>query len=179
MNSVDGTTVAPSLLDDDVSSVRNISKGAGKRVIPKIKTKNAIPDTVLLNENLNNAISILPTNYNFEMHKVIWRILSDVSIRRVALQFPEGLLLYSCIISDIIQKFGNVRVIILGDVTYGACCVDDYTAAKLKTDLLIHYGHSCLVPITSTKIKVRNDIYCKLINILYRIKSFISICDSL
>jgi len=32
-------------------------------------------------------------------------------------------------------------------VTYGACCVDDYTAGALGADLLIHYGHSCLVPI--------------------------------
>jgi 2-(3-amino-3-carboxypropyl)histidine synthase len=32
----------------------------------------------------------------------------------------------------------------MGDVTYGACCVDDYTAVALGCDLLIHYGHSCL-----------------------------------
>ncbi|KAL4394693.1 hypothetical protein AHAS_Ahas02G0177500 [Arachis hypogaea] len=39
-----------------------------------------------------------------------------------------------------------------GDVTYGACCVDDFSAAALSADLLIHYGHSCLVPIDSTTI---------------------------
>ena len=32
----------------------------------------------------------------------------------------------------------------MGDVTYGACCVDDFTAKALGADLLIHYGHSCL-----------------------------------
>lgn len=32
----------------------------------------------------------------------------------------------------------------MGDVTYGACCVDDYTAMALGCDMLIHYGHSCL-----------------------------------
>lgn len=32
----------------------------------------------------------------------------------------------------------------MGDVTYGACCVDDYTAVALGCDMLIHYGHSCL-----------------------------------
>ncbi|CAL5436771.1 unnamed protein product [Camellia sinensis] len=41
---------------------------------------------------------------------------------------------------------------ILGDVTYGACCVDDLSAAALSADLLIHYGHSCLVPIDNTSI---------------------------
>ncbi|RYR72840.1 hypothetical protein Ahy_A02g007059 [Arachis hypogaea] len=39
-----------------------------------------------------------------------------------------------------------------GDVTYGACYVNDFSAAALSTDLLIHYGHSCLVPIDSTTI---------------------------
>nr|NVI70969.1 putative diphthamide biosynthesis protein 1 [Cucujiformia] len=33
---------------------------------------------------------------------------------------------------------------------YGACCVDDFTAKSLGVDLLIHYGHSCLVPIDQT-----------------------------
>ena len=41
----------------------------------------------------------------------------------------------------------------MGDVTYGACCVDDYTAKALGCDFMIHYGHSCLVPITVTSIK--------------------------
>jgi 2-(3-amino-3-carboxypropyl)histidine synthase len=32
----------------------------------------------------------------------------------------------------------------MGDVTYGACCVDDYMALALGCDMLVHYGHSCL-----------------------------------
>lgn len=32
----------------------------------------------------------------------------------------------------------------MGDVTYGACCIDDYSARALDCDLIIHYGHSCL-----------------------------------
>lgn len=40
---------------------------------------------------------------------------------------------------------------IMGDVTYGACCVDDFTAKAMKADLMIHYGHSCLVPIDKTE----------------------------
>ncbi|XP_072285337.1 2-(3-amino-3-carboxypropyl)histidine synthase subunit 1 isoform X2 [Pyxicephalus adspersus] len=38
----------------------------------------------------------------------------------------------------------------MGDVTYGACCVDDYTARALGADFLVHYGHSCLIPIDAT-----------------------------
>jgi 2-(3-amino-3-carboxypropyl)histidine synthase len=40
----------------------------------------------------------------------------------------------------------------MGDVTYGACCIDDFTARALGCDLLIHYAHSCLIPVAVTKI---------------------------
>lgn len=59
--------------------------------------------------------------------------------------------MYSLVISDILTAFADVeRVFVLGDVTYGACCVDDLSASALGADLLIHYGHSCLVPVDST-----------------------------
>ena len=41
----------------------------------------------------------------------------------------------------------------MGDVTYGACCIDDYTARALGCDLLVHYAHSCLIPVDVTKIR--------------------------
>eukprot|EP00879_Flechtneria_rotunda_P022580 GHRR01023843.1.p1 GENE.GHRR01023843.1~~GHRR01023843.1.p1 ORF type:complete len:409 (+),score=119.22 GHRR01023843.1:233-1459(+) len=40
----------------------------------------------------------------------------------------------------------------MGDVTYGACCIDDFSAAALGADFLVHYGHSCLVPVDVTSI---------------------------
>ena len=95
----------------------------------------------------------LPSNYNFEIHKTVWRIQQEQA-KVVGLQLPEGLQMYACIISDIIEHFAHARVIILGDVTYGACCVDDFTAKKVGADLLVHYGHSCLVPVGVTSIKV-------------------------
>lgn len=72
----------------------------------------------------------------------------------VALQFPEGLLMYACVISDILEQFAGCQSVILGDVTYGACCIDDLTAKALDCDMLVHYGHSCLVPIAVTAVKV-------------------------
>ncbi|KAK1417765.1 hypothetical protein QVD17_26899 [Tagetes erecta] len=119
---------------------------------PKRFIKNQIPDSITNNPSLNSAISLLPSNYNFEIHKSIFRIRSTAA-KRVALQFPEGLLMYSLPIADIITTFTDVeRCFILGDVTYGACCVDDLSAAALDADLLIHYGHSCLVPVDNTVI---------------------------
>jgi diphthamide biosynthesis enzyme Dph1/Dph2-like protein len=50
-------------------------------------------------------------------------------------------------ISDL-PRFTDALTVIMGDVTYGACCVDDYTAVALGCDMLVHYGHSCLGPQT-------------------------------
>ena len=41
-------------------------------------------------------------------------------------------------------RFTGCDTVIMGDVTYGACCVDDFTARALGCDLMVHYGHSCL-----------------------------------
>ena len=41
-------------------------------------------------------------------------------------------------------RFTDCDTVIMGDVTYGACCVDDFTARALGCDLMVHYGHSCL-----------------------------------
>merc|ERR1712065_62892 len=67
---------------------------------------------------------------------------------------PEGLLMYACLIADTLERFTGVHTIIMGDVTYGACCLDDFTASLLGADLLIHYAHSCLINIAEASIGV-------------------------
>ncbi|ORY80228.1 putative diphthamide synthesis protein-domain-containing protein [Leucosporidium creatinivorum] len=95
---------------------------------------------------------LLPANYNFEIPKTIAQIKKN-GATRVALQMPEGLLMYGCSIVDIIERFSGAECVIMGDVTYGACCIDDYTARALGCDMMVHYGHSCLVPVDTTTIK--------------------------
>jgi 2-(3-amino-3-carboxypropyl)histidine synthase len=41
---------------------------------------------------------------------------------------------------------------VMGDVAYGACCIDDFSARAMGADFLVHYGHSCLVPVDITSI---------------------------
>lgn len=66
---------------------------------------------------------------------------------------PEGLLMFATTISDILTQFcPGAETLIMGDVTYGACCIDDYTARALGCDLLVHYAHSCLIPVSASKI---------------------------
>ena len=96
---------------------------------------------------------MLPSNYSFEVHKTVWRIRSSAA-KRVALQFPEGLLLFACPIVDILARFCGCSCIVMGDVAYGACCVDDIGAKAMGCDLLVHYGHSCLVPVDNCELPV-------------------------
>ncbi|CCD23396.1 2-(3-amino-3-carboxypropyl)histidine synthase NDAI_0B03620 [Naumovozyma dairenensis CBS 421] len=118
------------------------------------KSITHIPDDILDDKELNEAIKLLPENYNFEIHKTIWNIRKHKA-KRVALQMPEGLLIFSLIISDILEQFcDGVETVVMGDVSYGACCIDDFTARALDCDFIVHYAHSCLVPIDITTIKV-------------------------
>ncbi|CAH1801706.1 unnamed protein product [Owenia fusiformis] len=114
------------------------------------RTAHQIPEEIINDVQLNDAIKQLPSNYNFEIHKTVWKVRYNKA-KKVALQFPEGLLLFACPIADIIERFTDAETVIMGDVTYGACCVDDFTARALGCDIMVHYGHSCLVPIDRTE----------------------------
>lgn len=117
------------------------------------RVANQIPDDILHDKDLNEAIKLLPSNYNFEIHKTVWNV-RKAGASRVALQMPEGLLIYALVLSDIIEQFCGAETLVMGDVSYGACCIDDYSARALGCDFIIHYAHSCLVPIDVTAIKV-------------------------
>lgn len=133
------------------SCTEMVHRGQGASSLNRAATH--IPEEILNDHRLNAAISALPGNYNFEVHKTVWRV-KQAGAKRVALQFPEGLLMFACTIADVIQEFTGAETIIMGDVTYGACCVDDFTARALGADYMVHYGHSCLVPIDTTLIKM-------------------------
>lgn len=63
--------------------IRKVFKG-----IPR--TNNKIPQSLLDDPILNEAIRVLPSNYNFEIHKTIWRT-REMKATRIALQMPEGI----------------------------------------------------------------------------------------
>ncbi|EXJ78438.1 diphthamide biosynthesis protein 1 [Capronia coronata CBS 617.96] len=126
-------------------------------VVPMIQRRtpralNQVPPEILDDPDIQAAIGLLPHNYSFEIPKTIHRIRT-LQAKRVALQFPEGLLMFATTISDILTQFcPGTETLIMGDVTYGACCIDDYTARALGCDLLVHYAHSCLIPVSVSKI---------------------------
>jgi len=107
---------------------------------------------------LRKAISIaLPARYHFEVPKTIWK-LRKAKARHVGLQMPDGLLQWATQIAEILKRFGpppgqNLVVTIMGDVNFGACCIDDIGGAAVGVDFLVHYGHSCLIPVDQTVLK--------------------------
>ncbi|RXG63208.1 Diphthamide biosynthesis protein 1 [Armadillidium vulgare] len=143
--------------DEDNSSkqvVQTTNKNKPKIFKPSRKVLRGVPSYIEDDINLKHAMEVLPKNYNFEIPKSIWRI-KQAEAKLVTLQFPEGLMIFCGVIADIIEEWTGAQVIILCDVTYGACCVDDYTAKEYESDFMIHYAHSCLVPMDQT-----NSVTC-------------------
>jgi 2-(3-amino-3-carboxypropyl)histidine synthase len=181
-----GLVGAEHLTHDDVATSINIENSNNdnkpmvrRRIVRRRrgdKNQSQVDDTTLDAQVVERTLkeSNLPyTTYSFEITKTVQRIL-QLQATHVALQMPEGLLLYASVLADVLKRLvatsrrnrgdgkediGSsslpatcLQVSILGDVTYGACCVDDLGAQALGCDLLIHYGHSCLVPIQHTVI---------------------------
>lgn len=114
-------------IDGPVKSVKPRRKFVGTSTPKASSSKtvrrvaNQIPDDILHDAELNAAIkgelllrilskletdSILglPGNYNFEIHKTIYHIRRD-GVKTVALQMPEGLMMYGCAIADIVERY--------------------------------------------------------------------------
>lgn len=87
--------------------VRKVYKGTGKS-----RTIHKIPQSILEDPEINAAIEALPKNYNFEIHKTIWRI-RELKAKRVALQLPEGKTSHIAIINPNLYK--NLFILSLQD----------------------------------------------------------------
>ncbi|KUJ09600.1 diphthamide biosynthesis protein [Mollisia scopiformis] len=104
------------------------------------------------------------------------REIREGGYRRVALQFPDGMLRDAPRVCEGLEKaVGNltardesssletsfnelqvkpdghtaverVRFYILADTSYGSCCVDEIAAEHVNADVVVHYGRSCLSP---------------------------------
>lgn len=85
------------------------------------------------------------SNFNEVLKKKLIKI-----IFQVCLQLPDDFLSHSIKISvDLKSKLDSaVNIFILGDTSYGSCCVDEIAAAHVNADSIIHFGHACLSRVT-------------------------------
>lgn len=95
---------------------------------------------------------------SFSFFVQVWR-LKQAKAKTVALQFPEGLLMYATTIADILERFAGVEhCLVLGDVTYGAVSFRRACSVVLRTEISLAFGGSNerLVPKTRRKIVEEN-----------------------
>ena len=91
---------------------------------------------------------IFPINYNFECFKLIFR-LNNFKIKKVLLQFPEGLQKYGMLINNFLKNISiqSKKFLISSRTVFGACCAEDFLGKFIGACIVLHYGHSCLFPI--------------------------------
>lgn len=82
---------------------------------------------------------------NFEIEKCVKWIL-DGQFKKVGLQFPDELLKEAPAVARALTSKLGFHVYILGDTTYGSCCVDEVAAEHVGADSVIHFGRACLSP---------------------------------
>ena len=64
---------------------------------------------------------------------------------RIALQFPKGEISLAPALAESLSKLlpSQTQIFVLGDTSYGDCCVDEVGAEHYCADCIIHYGYSC------------------------------------
>lgn len=72
--------------------------------------------------------------------------------KKVALQFPDSLLVDSVAVTEALIRGCNQHVFVLADTVYGSCCVDEVAAEHAAADMIIHYGVSCLSQASRTPV---------------------------
>ena len=64
------------------------------------------------------------------------------------LQFPDFLLGDAGHVAVWLQsRLVGRTCFIVGDTSYGSCCVDEVAAAHYDADFLVHFGPACLAPV--------------------------------
>lgn len=68
---------------------------------------------------------------------------------KIALQFPDDLIIDSAIISQVLKSKlpSDQQVWILADTSYSPCCIDTIAAEHSTSTHIVHFGDACLNPI--------------------------------
>eukprot|EP01091_Cochliopodium_minus_P011386 TRINITY_DN3203_c0_g1_i2.p1 TRINITY_DN3203_c0_g1~~TRINITY_DN3203_c0_g1_i2.p1 ORF type:complete len:535 (+),score=169.99 TRINITY_DN3203_c0_g1_i2:2-1606(+) len=72
--------------------------------------------------------------------------IEEGKYKSVALQFSDDLLSYSDKTMQSLKLKTKADVFILGDTSFGSCCIDEVAASHLNGDCIIHFGPACLSP---------------------------------
>jgi len=84
----------------------------------------------------------------FEIDRIVHWIQTN-GFHRVALQLPDHLLKFAVKVVREVEdrtKDDQLKLFVLGDTSYGSCCVDEVAAAHGLASAVVHFGPSCLSP---------------------------------
>jgi 2-(3-amino-3-carboxypropyl)histidine synthase len=87
----------------------------------------------------------LTISYDFEMERMMSEI-AERKAKRVLIQLPEGLRPRALWLMRELERREDVEVYISGSSCYGGCDIALTEAKLLGVDLIIHYGHSRMLP---------------------------------
>jgi len=98
-------------------------------------------------EERTEVLEHTPTNvtdlpYVYEIDRIVSWTLEE-KVKKVALQFPDDLLVDAPNVASLLTERLENEVFILGDTTFGSCCVDEVAAAHMNADAVVHFGHHC------------------------------------
>ncbi|CAN8003823.1 unnamed protein product [Ixodes hexagonus] len=107
-------------------------------------------DRAAIDQTLNASVESLTRTSDSEIGSryeiercIAWT--REHKYKTVALQFPDEMLIDSVRVTLSLQRaVVDSSFFILGDTSYGSCCVDEVAAEHIKADSIVHFGHSCL-----------------------------------
>ncbi|XP_031633112.1 2-(3-amino-3-carboxypropyl)histidine synthase subunit 2 [Contarinia nasturtii] len=74
--------------------------------------------------------------------------INEHQFEKVCLQFPDELIPFSIAIIAQLKNNSSAQLSILGDTSYGSCCVDEIASSHVSANAIIHFGHACLSKVT-------------------------------
>lgn len=92
--------------------------------------------------------------------------IKNNKFEKVALQFPDDLLQDSYVVCERLAQLTGKLIYVSVDTTYSNCCVDEISARHVGADAIVHYGHSCLSPCTSTVLFVHPKASLSIDNVM-------------
>ncbi|XP_065308629.2 2-(3-amino-3-carboxypropyl)histidine synthase subunit 2 isoform X1 [Dermacentor albipictus] len=94
-------------------------------------------------DDVKPTVGCSELEFKYEVKRAIAWICEN-RFKKVALQFPDEMLVDSVNVTLALQASVLAELFILGDTSYGSCCVDEAAAEHILADAIIHFGHSCL-----------------------------------
>lgn len=118
------------------------------------------PDDQMLEVSASSATKSTLSDDTLKSTYEIPRTITEVrqgGWKSVALQFPDHMLVDAPKVVELLKQglasgdeHGSsekpMRICILADTSYSACCVDEIAAEHADADVVVHYGRTCLSP---------------------------------